>query len=81
MLLFQGYRRIYSYLEHTRNRRHILKRYYEKMKTVLQEASVMCPQEKADFLLRAEECITDLDMRKYSVLIAGKTIDSNYRAC
>ena len=77
MLLFQGYRRIFSYLEHTRNRRHILKRYYEKMKTVFQEASVMCPQEKADFLQMAEECITYLENRKYSVLIAGKTFDSN----
>ena len=37
----------------------------------------MCPQEKADFLQRAEEYITYLENRKYSVLIAGKTFDSN----
>ena len=35
----------------------------------------MCPQEKADFLQRAEECITDLENRKYPVFIAGKIID------
>lgn len=66
-----------SDLEQTRNRRHILKQYYEKIKTVLEKADTMCPQENADFLQRVEECITDLEKRKYSVLIAGKTIDSN----
>ena len=66
-----------SDLEQTRNRRHILKLYYEKIKMVLQNSGAMCPQEKADFLKRAEECITDLENRKYSVLIAGKTVDSD----
>ena len=37
----------------------------------------MCPQEKDDFLQRADECITDLENKKYPVLIAGKTINSN----
>ena len=74
MLLFQGYRRILSGLELTRNRRHILKLYYEKTKTVLQKADAMCPQEKAD-LQMVEDCITDLEHRKYPVLIAGKTIN------
>ena len=64
-------------LEQNRKKRHILRQNCEKIKTVLQKADAMCPQEKADFLQRAEEYITYLENRKYSVLIAGKTIDSN----
>ena len=66
-----------SDLEQNRNRRHILRLYCEKIKTVLQKADAMCPQEEANFLQRAEECIKDLENRKYSALIAGKTINSN----
>ena len=66
-----------SDLEQNRNRRHILRLYCEKIKTVLQKADSMCPQEKDDFLQRADECITDLENKKYPVLIAGKTINSN----
>ena len=77
MLLFQGYRRILRDLEQNRKKRYILRQNCEKIKTVLQKADAMCPQEKADFLQMAEECITYLENRKYSVLIAGKTFDSN----
>ena len=77
MLLFQGYRRILRDLEQNRKKRHILRQNCEKIKTVLQKADAMCLQEKADFLQMAEECITYLENRKYSVLIAGKTFDSN----
>ena len=41
----------------------------------------MRPQEKADFLETAEECIKDLENKKYSVLIAGKTSNRNWHAC
>ena len=77
MLLFQGYRRILWDLEQNKKNWDILRQNCEKIKTVLQKADAMCPQEKADFLQMAEECITYLENRKYSVLIAGKTIDSN----
>ena len=77
MLFFQGYQRISSGLEQTLIRRHILKRYCKRIKTVLREADAMCPQEKDNFLQRAKECIKDLENRKYYVLLAGKTIDSD----
>ena len=77
MLLFQGYRRILRDLEQNRKKQHILRQNCEKIKTVLQKADAMCLQEKDDFLQMAKECITYLENRKYSVLIAGKTFDSN----
>ena len=64
-------------MEQNKKKWDILRQNCEKIKTVLQKADAMCLQEKADFLQRAEECITHLENRKYSVLIAGKTIDSN----
>ena len=78
MLLFQGYT-VGSCGTWSRIKKNwdILRQNCEKIKTVLQKADAMCPQEKADFLQMAEECITYLEDRKYSVLIAGKTFDSN----
>ena len=64
-------------MEQNKKKWDILRQNCKNIKTVLQKADAMYLQEKTDFLQRAEECITYLENRKYSVLIAGKTIDSN----
>ncbi|KAJ7392765.1 hypothetical protein OS493_010420 [Desmophyllum pertusum] len=69
----EGYLRILEDLKQTRDRRHILKEYYLKVKDILQETRAISRQEKDDFLTGAKECIEDLKNKRYTVLIAGET--------
>ena len=71
----QGYGRILKDLKQTRDRRHILKNYYQKIKEALRETQAICPPD--GFLEGAEECIEDLENKKYPVLIAGKALHSS----
>ncbi|KAJ7392760.1 hypothetical protein OS493_010415 [Desmophyllum pertusum] len=66
----EGYSRILKDVEQTRDRRHILKEYYSKVKEILQETRAISREEKDDFLTGAEECIEDLKNKRYTVLIA-----------
>ena len=50
-----------------------MKEYYLKVKDILQETRAIS-EEKDDFLTGAEEYIADLKNKRYTVLIAGKTI-------
>ena len=59
-------------LEQTRERRHVLKKYYSKIKTVLSDTQEISLQEEADFVKRAEKCNKDLKTKKFTVLVAGK---------
>ena len=68
----QGYERILNNLEQTRDRRHVLKEYYEKVKDILQGTTAISREEKRDFLSGAEKCIADLKSKRYTLLIAGK---------
>ena len=56
----------------TRERRHVLKEYYSKIKKVLSDAQGISLQEEADFVNRAKKCNKDLKNKKFTVLIAGK---------
>ena len=78
LLCLQGYSRILKDLKQTQDRRHVLNQYHLKIKEVLQETQAICPEEKADFLDGAKECIEDLENNKYTVLIAGKTLNYRY---
>ncbi|KAL9963715.1 hypothetical protein ACROYT_G027249 [Oculina patagonica] len=71
--LHKGYERILKDLEQTRDRRHILKEYYERVKDILQETAAITREEKKEFLSGAKECIADLKNKRYTVLIAGET--------
>ena len=56
----------------TRERRHVLKDYYSKIKKVLSDTQGISLQEEADFVNRAKKCNKDLKNKKFTVLIAGK---------
>ena len=70
--------RILQDLKQTQDRRHVLNQYYLKIKEVLQETQAIRLEEKADFLAGAKECNEDLENNKYTVLIAGKTLNYRY---
>ena len=78
LLCLQGYLRILKDLKQTQDRRHVLNQYYVKIKEVLQETQAVRPEEKADFLAGAKECNEDLENNKYTVLVAGKTLNYRY---
>ena len=59
-------------LEQTRERRHVLKKYYSKIKKVLSDTQEISLQEEADFVKRAKKCNKDLNTKKFTVLVAGK---------
>ena len=59
-------------MKETRERRHILKYYYQKIKETLRETQAMSPPD--GFLEGAEECNEDLKNKRYPVLIAGKAL-------
>lgn len=74
-LFVQGYERILKDLELIRDRRHMLKEYYKELKNVLRETTVISQTEQEEFLVRAGQCIADLDNKRFTILIAGKTND------
>jgi len=78
LLCLQGYLRILKDLKQTQDRRHVLNQWYLKIKEVLQETQAICPEEKANYLDGAKECIEDLENNKYTVLIAGKSLNYRY---
>ena len=78
LLCLQGYLRILQDLKQTQDRRHVLNKYYLKIKEVLQETQAIRLEEKADFLAGAKECNEDLENNKYTVLIAGRTLNYRY---
>ena len=61
-------------LNETRERRHVLKKYYSKIKKVLSDTQEIALQEQADFVNRAKACKKDLKKKKFTVLVAGKQI-------
>ena len=61
-------------LKQTRERRHVLKDHYSKIKEVLSDTQGISLEEKADFLNRTEKCNKDLKNKKFTVLVAGKYI-------
>ena len=72
-MFLQGYDKIVNDLEQTRERRHVLKKYYSKIKKVLSDTQGISLQEEAgDFLNRAEKYNKDLKNKKFIVLVAGK---------
>ena len=62
-------------LEQTRDRRHMLKEYYEELKKVLHETTAISQTEQKEFVAGAEQCIADLENKRYTILIAGKSYD------
>ena len=62
-------------MEQTRDRRHMLKEYYQEVKDILQQTSAITQTEQEEFLDRAEQYIADLENKRYTILIAGKTND------
>ena len=62
-------------LEQTRDRRHILDKYYKEVNRVLQETTAISQTEKDEFVAGAEQYIADLENKRYTIFIAGKTFD------
>ena len=62
-------------LEQTRDRRHVLKEYYKEVKKVLQETTAISETEQEEFVSGAEQYIADLENKRYTIIIAGKTCD------
>ena len=60
-------------LEQTRDRRHMLNEYYKEVKKILQETTAISEAEQEEFVAGAEQYIADLESKRYSILIAGKT--------
>ena len=60
-------------LEQTRDRRHMLNEYYKEVKNILQETTAISQAEQEEFVGGAEQYIADLENKRYSILIAGKT--------
>lgn len=71
--IFKGYQRILKDLKQSRDRRHILKDYYLKVKDVLQETPAKSEKEQDDFPDKAEKYIAELEKERCAVFIAGKT--------
>jgi len=51
----------------------MLKEYYKELKNVLRETTVISQTEQEEFLVRAGQCIADLDNKRFTILIAGET--------
>ena len=62
-------------LEQTRDRRHMLNEYYKEVEKVFQETTAISETEKDEFVAGAEQHIADLENKRYTILIAGKTFD------
>ena len=62
-------------LEQTRDRRHMLTKYYKEVKNILRETTAISQTEQEEFLVGAEQYIADLENKRYTILIAGKTND------
>jgi len=59
-------------LNETRERRHVLKDYYSKIKEVLSDTQEISLEVEADLVNRAEKCNKDLKKKKFTFLVAGK---------
>ena len=53
----------------------MLKEYYEELKKVLHETTATSQTEQKEFVAGAEQCIADLENKRYTILIAGKSYD------
>ena len=62
-------------MKHARGRRRMLKQYYEKVNKILQDTGAISREELKEFLDGAENYNADLENKRYTILIAGKTND------
>ena len=53
----------------------MLKQYYEKVNKILQDTGAISREELKEFLDGAENYNADLENKRYTILIAGKTND------
>jgi len=53
----------------------MLKEYYKELKNILLETTVISQTEQEEFLAGCEQYIADLDNKRFTILIAGKTND------